>query len=102
MAAALASVATAAASATGLAAPAHARGEAADGLMIDGRGFGHGVGMPQDGAHALGLAGADVGTILETFYPGTSLGQRGGTVRAELLDHPRASVVIAFVSRESG
>jgi SpoIID/LytB domain protein len=79
-----------------LAAPGAARADA--GLVIDGRGFGHGVGMPQDGAHALAVAGADVDTILGTFYPGTSIGSRGGTVHAELLDHPVGSVVVALPS----
>jgi stage II sporulation protein D len=70
----------------------------AEGLVIAGRGYGHGVGLPQDGALALAQGGADVGTILDTFYPGTSLGSRGGTVRADVLDQATSSVLIGFPS----
>ena len=82
--------------APGVATPAPARADA--GLAIEGRGFGHGVGMPQDGAHALAVDGADAATILSMFYPGTALGQRSGTVRAQLLEHPLGSVVVGFPS----
>jgi SpoIID/LytB domain protein len=50
-------------------------------LLIDGRGHGHGVGMAQDGALAMGKAGANVQKILAQFYPGTGLGKASGNVR---------------------
>lgn len=53
-------------------------------LTIEGRGFGHGVGMAQDGAHWMGLAGRSASQILTTFYPGTVLGKRAGSVRVPL------------------
>lgn len=43
-------------------------------LTINGRGFGHGVGMCQWGAIGRARAGQDFRTILRTYYPGTSLG----------------------------
>ena len=46
-------------------------------LVIDGRGFGHGVGMAQDGALAMGRAGSSTEQILGQFYPGTTLGSVG-------------------------
>src|SRR5947209_5458588 len=52
--------------------------------------------MAQDGAYALGVAGASVTDILATFYPGTSIGQRSGSVQVELSDHPMDSVVVGF------
>lgn len=69
-------------------------------LVIDGRGFGHGVGMAQDGALWMGRAGASTTKILTQFYPGTKLGKASGTVRVPVLDAPaergRASAVVAF------
>jgi SpoIID/LytB domain protein len=50
-------------------------------LLIDGRGHGHGVGMAQDGALAMGHKGANVREILAQFYPGTALGKASGNVR---------------------
>jgi stage II sporulation protein D len=43
------------------------------GLLIRGRGFGHGVGMSQWGAHGLALRGASHTAILSHYYPGTQL-----------------------------
>ncbi|MGB7450237.1 MAG: cell wall-binding repeat-containing protein [Ornithinimicrobium sp.] len=43
---------------------------------IDGRGFGHGIGMSQYGAHGAGLAGQTHEQILDYYYPGTSLETR--------------------------
>jgi SpoIID/LytB domain protein len=50
-------------------------------IQIDGRGHGHGVGMAQDGALAMGMAGANVKQILAQFYPGTTIGKASGSVR---------------------
>jgi stage II sporulation protein D (peptidoglycan lytic transglycosylase) len=44
------------------------------GLVLDGRGYGHGVGMCQWGAIGRARAGQDFRTILRTYYPGTALG----------------------------
>ena len=54
-------------------------------LEIVGKGFGHGVGMAQDGALAMGRAGATTPQILGQFYPGTRLGRTGGNVRVPVL-----------------
>jgi SpoIID/LytB domain protein len=40
---------------------------------ISGRGFGHGIGMSQYGAHGAGLAGLTHGQILSYYYSGTRL-----------------------------
>ena len=50
-------------------------------IVVNGRGHGHGVGMAQDGALAMGLAGATTAQILNQFYPGTSIGKASGNVR---------------------
>ena len=64
-------------------------------LVIEGKGFGHGVGMPQDGAHAMAAAGASAADILDRFYPGTSLARRSATVRVAVHESP-GPVVVAF------
>src|SRR3954470_2719131 len=38
-------------------------------LVIDGKGWGHGVGMAQDGAYWMGVGGASSNQILGHFYP---------------------------------
>jgi SpoIID/LytB domain protein len=53
-------------------------------VIVSGRGFGHGVGMAQDGAYWMGRQGRSSAEILRLFYPGTSLGNRGGDVRVPL------------------
>ena len=45
-------------------------GESVVGYTLTGGGFGHGVGMSQNGAKALGEQGAGYGQILSKFYPG--------------------------------
>lgn len=47
--------------------------ETSEGIAVDGRGFGHGVGLCQYGADGLASAGADYRGILSTYYPGATL-----------------------------
>jgi stage II sporulation protein D (peptidoglycan lytic transglycosylase) len=47
-------------------------------LTLRGRGNGHGVGMCQWGAIGRARAGQDYRTILQTYYPGTTLAQVDG------------------------
>lgn len=54
-------------------------------VVIDGKGFGHGVGMAQDGAYEMGRRGFNVSQILGQFYPGTSFATDGGNVRVPVL-----------------
>ena len=53
-------------------------------VVIEGRGFGHGVGMAQDGAYWMGLSGRTSTEILRLFFPGTTLVKKGGTIRVPL------------------
>jgi len=48
------------------------------GLSISGRGYGHGIGMCQWGAIGRARAGQNFRTILETYYPGTTIGRIAG------------------------
>jgi len=47
-------------------------------LNVNGRGYGHGIGMCQWGAIGRARAGQNYRTILETYYPGTTVGRIGG------------------------
>ena len=47
-------------------------------LSISGRGYGHGIGMCQWGAIGRARAGQNYRTILETYYPGTTIGRISG------------------------
>lgn len=43
--------------------------------IIQGKGWGHGVGLSQYGARAMALSGSDATAILKLYYPGTLLEQ---------------------------
>ena len=64
--------------------------------VIDGKGFGHGVGMAQDGAYWMGRAGKSTPQILGHFYPGTGLGKARGPVRVVVHSAPTRDAVLAF------
>lgn len=65
-------------------------------LVIEGRGFGHGVGMSQEGALSMGRAGASTNQILGQFYPGTAIGRKAGYVRVPVLVAPNRAGVVTF------
>jgi SpoIID/LytB domain protein len=77
-------------------------------VVIDGKGFGHGVGMAQEGAYWMAAGGATTEQILGQFYPGAGLGRARGPVRVAVLDAGPApsSAVVGFPDggeiRESG
>jgi stage II sporulation protein D len=47
-------------------------------FTINGRGYGHGIGMCQWGAIGRARAGQNYRTILQAYYPGTEIGRIGG------------------------
>lgn len=79
-----------------LAVTAPAGGAGVPVLVIDGEGWGHGVGMSQDGAYWMGRNGRTAPQILGHFYPGTSLGRATGPVRVRVLDAPGRAVIVGF------
>jgi SpoIID/LytB domain protein len=64
-------------------------------LVIDGRGFGHGVGLSQWGAEGLAREGYTTEQILATFYPGTALATTAGDVRVPVHESS-GSVTLEF------
>jgi len=65
-------------------------------IVIDGRGFGHGVGMAQDGAERMGRLGANTNQILGQFYPGTALARTSGRVRVVVAGDPHGDAALSF------
>ena len=51
-----------------------------DVMLIDGSGFGHGVGMSQYGAYARALDGQTYKTILKEYYTGSTIGTLAGNL----------------------
>jgi stage II sporulation protein D len=72
--------------------------------VIDGRGFGHGVGMSQYGAYGYALReGRDFRWILGHYYPGTSVGRVATAhVRVVLRDTRVPKVCGATRARDAG
>ena len=67
-------------------------------LVVDGQGFGHGVGMAQEGASTMGVAGSSTAEILGQFYPGTTIGQAAGQVRVPVLSSAAGTASLSFPS----
>lgn len=65
-------------------------------LVLDGTGYGHGVGLSQWGAEYLARTGRNASEILATFYPGTSLGQATGAVRVTVQQPPIGATIVTF------
>ena len=61
-------------------------------VIVSGRGFGHGVGMAQDGAYWMSRQGRSSAEILRLFYPGTTLGRHTGDVRVPLAGGARVVI----------
>lgn len=77
--------------------------EAASQLVLDGRGYGHGVGMSQYGALGYARHGWTADRILRHYYGGTKLDRLSSspTVRV-LLQSARASYVVRGASSANG
>src|SRR3954466_2107145 len=71
-------------------------------FVVEGRGFGHGIGMSQYGADGFAQHGWDYRQILAHYYTGTDLGTASTkTVRALLQDN-RGSISFVGASRIAG
>lgn len=63
-------------------------------LVLSGQGWGHGVGMAQDGAFAMASDGAKANAILGHFYAGTAMTRAASVVRVVVLvDGDRDTIV---------
>jgi len=64
-------------------------------FVLDGRGWGHGVGMSQWGAEGLAIHGYGYRSILAHYYPGTELARTRDVPIRVLLADGRSSVTIS-------
>lgn len=65
-------------------------------LVLDGTGWGHGVGLSQWGAEHLARTGQSTEQILATFYPGASLAEASGPVRVAVHQPPTSTTTLTF------
>ena len=65
-------------------------------VTVKGKGFGHGVGMAQDGIYSMGRANKSTAEMLAAFYPGTTIGKKGGQVRVVVSAAAGSEAVLAF------
>jgi stage II sporulation protein D len=54
-------------------------------FVFHGSGFGHGLGLCQEGAHVMAARGANSQKILEKYFPGTRVGRQTEAWKADLL-----------------
>src|SRR5439155_26434041 len=64
-------------------------------FVIEGRGWGHGLGMSQWGAEGFAEHGVGYRAILAHYYPGTQLARMAGSSVRVLLADSRAQFVVA-------
>ncbi|MCW2788572.1 MAG: hypothetical protein JWP56_875 [Aeromicrobium sp.] len=64
-------------------------------FTLTGHGFGHGIGMSQYGAQGAAKDGVAYSKILSTYYPGTDLATRTGTMRVLISKDTTAAVTVA-------
>lgn len=67
---------------------------AAPEFKLEGRGWGHGIGMSQWGAQGAATRGVDYRSILAFYYPGTRVGATSGSLRVLVTAETRQSLVI--------
>lgn len=82
--------------AAGSVAPPAAASSAVPVLVLDGTGWGHGVGLSQWGAEYLARTGRSAADILATFYPGAQLGTAQGSVRVAVHNPPSPTTTLTF------
>jgi stage II sporulation protein D len=69
---------------------------------LDGRGFGHGVGLSQYGAYGFAKHGKGYRAILDHYYANTKLGKTGGEAVRVLLGQGSGSIGFTGASRACG
>ena len=62
--------------------------------VVQGHGYGHGIGMSQYGAEGAARAGLSHQEILAFYYPGTDLGTAGGRIRVLISADTTPDVVV--------
>ena len=65
-------------------------------LVLEGTGYGHGVGLSQWGSEYLARTGRSASDILATFYAGAQLGEATGSMRVAVHRPPVSSTTLTF------
>jgi SpoIID/LytB domain protein len=65
-------------------------------LVLDGTGYGHGVGLSQWGAEYMARTGRSTDQILATFYPGVQQGKATGTMRVAVHKPAVSTTTLTF------
>ena len=65
-------------------------------LVLDGTGYGHGVGLSQWGAEYMARTGRSTDQILATFYPGVQQGEATGTMRVAVHKPAVSTTTLTF------
>ncbi len=60
-------------------------GRSGSSFIFQGSGFGHGLGLCQEGAHVMAARGASYQKILEKYFPGTTVKKVTGESKADIL-----------------
>lgn len=63
-------------------------------VVLNGHGFGHGIGMSQYGAEGAARQGKTFSQILSAYYPGTRVEKRSATVRVLVSDATSSTVTV--------
>lgn len=66
------------------------------GLVLTGHGYGHGRGMSQYGAEGAARQGLSAAQILAFYYPGTTLGTKGGRIKVRITADTDRDTTVAF------
>jgi stage II sporulation protein D len=73
---------------------------AGNNFVFHGSGFGHGLGLCQEGAHTMAARGASYQRILEKYFPGTSVGRTYSATNAALPPHSAVSLRLTAKGKE--
>lgn len=68
----------------------------------EGRGRGHGIGLPQRSAEAMAQAGKSTDEILKVYFPGTRVGVGGAGIRWSTLSEGSVTLRTTNISRDAG
>jgi stage II sporulation protein D len=63
-------------------------------FIFRGSGFGHGLGLCQEGAHAMAKRGASYQQILAKYFPGTNVNRESVSGSRDLTKHPEVCIVL--------
>ncbi len=67
-------------------------------ITVKGHGYGHGIGMSQYGAQGAARQGVGFSKILSTYYPGTTIAKKSGSIRVLITEDTSVPVDVKATS----